>query len=68
MVLLYCAYDTVSNDYVLIDDVNVNNKLSSYTCMNCNSIVIAKMGNIKEHHFAHKFKSNCNANINYQRI
>lgn len=50
-----------NNKIVTIDEINDNNKHDIYTCPICGSEVIARLGDKKVHHFAHKDKSKCNS-------
>ena len=54
-----CAFDEKDN-LVRIDDVNRDYRyFHSYKCISCGKPLIAKMGDIKVHHFAHKYDSVC---------
>lgn len=54
-----CAFDEKDN-LVRIDDVNRDYRnFHSYKCISCGKPLIAKMGDIKVHHFAHKYDAVC---------
>lgn len=48
-----------NGDLVTIDEINDSNKRNQYFCPICSSEVIARLGDIKSHHFAHVDKSKC---------
>lgn len=54
------AYDS-NNTIVDINDVSKDSKHNNkYTCISCGEEMIAKLGDIKKHHFAHKNDCTCN--------
>lgn len=57
---LWFAKDKDGN-IVTIDKINEINKHKAYTCPICGSEVIARTGDIKVHHFAHRDKSKCSS-------
>ena len=50
-----------NNSIITIDKINEENKHDIYTCPICGSELIARTGEIKVHHFAHKDKSKCSS-------
>ena len=50
-----------NNSIITIDKINEENKHNIYTCPICGSELIARTGEIKIHHFAHKDKSKCSS-------
>jgi Competence protein CoiA-like family len=46
------------NELIHINDVNKKSN-KNYFCFNCESKMIARKGELKAHHFAHKSESNC---------
>lgn len=50
-----------NNSITTIDKINEENKHDIYTCPICGSELIARTGEIKVHHFAHKDKSKCSS-------
>lgn len=48
-----------NDEIITIDKINEDNKHNTYTCSICGSEVIARTGDIKVHHFAHRDKSKC---------
>lgn len=57
---LWFAKD-MNDNIITIDKINEANKHNTYTCPICGSEVIAKLGDIKVHHFAHRDKSKCSS-------
>lgn len=50
-----------NNSIITIDKINEENKHDIYTCPICGGELIARTGEIKVHHFAHKDKSKCSS-------
>ncbi|WP_346938154.1 competence protein CoiA family protein [uncultured Clostridium sp.] len=50
-----------NDEIITIDKINEENKHNTYTCPICGGEVIARTGDIKIHHFAHKDKSKCSS-------
>lgn len=50
-----------NDEIITIDKINDDNKHDIYTCPICGSDVIARKGDIKIHHFAHRDKSKCSS-------
>lgn len=56
MATLFVARNPCNGEKVYIEHAQ---KKVPYTCLDCNSILIARMGNKRVYHFAHKSKSKC---------
>jgi hypothetical protein len=55
---------TIDGKYIDISQVNKNEK-TKYFCISCENELIPKIGNIREHHFAHKNKNIVCSKENY---